>query len=157
MATFKYGSGAVTAAKRVVVKDVFVQDDEVVVEVTQPAGTILEEVIVRFLKGVTMATTASLGFELGTTSSGSQLCLNTDGFLQEGTAIAANTIVYLASGSGMGAAAYVGESDADSAAGVAAKGWSDDDRSVFFTTRCSDDVISSNGDIEINFVFKHLV
>ena len=41
MATYKYTSGAVTASKRVVVKDAFVQADEVGVEVNQPAGTIL--------------------------------------------------------------------------------------------------------------------
>ena len=35
MATYKYTSGAVTASKRVVVKDAFVQNAEVVIEVDQ--------------------------------------------------------------------------------------------------------------------------
>jgi hypothetical protein len=79
MATYKYGSGAVTASKRVVVKDAFVQNSEVVAEVDQPAGTILSDVIVRFIGGVTLGGAGDIGYEIGTASSGNQLGTNVDG------------------------------------------------------------------------------
>ena len=155
MATFKYGSGAVTAAKRVVVGDAFVQDGKVEVEILQPAGTILDEIIVRFVKGVTMATASDLGYQLGTSSGNAEIAVNPDGFLDEGTSVAKNTIYYLANGGGAGN--FQPESLMDHTVGNAALGWSDDDRKLYFQTRCTDDVISSNGEIELNFVFKHLV
>ena len=100
MATYKYGSGAVTAAKRVVVKDAFVQASEVVAEVVQPAGTILNDVICRFIGNVTIGSAGDVGFEIGTSSSGNQIAKNVDGFLDEGTTIAANSVFFLLKGNG---------------------------------------------------------
>jgi hypothetical protein len=155
MATYKYGSGAVTAAKRVVIKDAFVQDGEVVAEVTQPAGTILAEVIVRFIGGVTLGSAGDIGYELGTTSSGDQLGTNADGFLDEGTAIAANTVYYLSKGAG--AAGFTPDSTQDDTSGAAAVGYSDDERTLYFTTICANQTVTGDNEIELNFVFTHLV
>ena len=66
MATYKYTSGAVTASKRVVVKDAFVQNDEVVIEVDQPAGTILRDVLVRFIGNVALGGSGDIGWEATT-------------------------------------------------------------------------------------------
>jgi len=154
MATYKYGSGAVTAAKRVVIKDAFVQGGEVVAEVTQPAGTILSEVIVRFIGGVTLGSAGDIGYELGTSSSGSQLGTNVDGFLDGGTAIAANTVYYLSNGAG--AAGFTPDSTQNTTSGAAAVGYSDDERTLYFTTICADQTVTGDNEVELNFVFTHL-
>ena len=154
MATYKYGSGAVTASKRVVVKDAFVQASEVVAEVTQPAGTILAEVIVRFIGGVTLGSAGDIGYELGTQTSGDQLGTNVDGFLDNGTAIAANTVYYLSKGSG--AAGLTPDSTQDDTSGAAAVGYTDDERTLFFTTICANQTVTGDNEIELNFVFTHL-
>ena len=155
MATYKYGSGAVTASKRVVVKDAFVQNSEVVAEVTQPAGTILAEVIVRFIGGVTLGSAGDIGYELGTQTSGNELGTNVDGFLDGGTAIAANTVYYLSKGSG--AAGLTPDSTQDGTSGAAAVGYTDDERTLFFTTICADQTVTGDNEIELNFVFTHLI
>jgi len=155
MATFKHGSGAVTAAKRVVVKDAFVQNAEVVAEVTQPAGTILAEVIVRFIGNVALGGSGDIGYELGTATSGDQLGTNADGFLDGGTAIAANTVYYLSKGSG--AAGLTPDSTQDGTSGAVAVGYTDTDRTLFFTTICADQTVSGDNEIELNFVFTHLI
>jgi hypothetical protein len=155
MATYKYGSGAVTASKRVVVKDAFVQNSEVVAEVDQPAGTILSDVIVRFIGGVTLGGAGDIGYEIGTASSGNQLGTNVDGFLDGGTAIAANTVYYLKGGSG--AAGWASDSTQNAASPAAATGYTDSARTLFFTTICADQTVTGDNEIEINFIFTHLI
>ena len=154
MATYKHGSGAVTASKRVVVKTAFVQNAEVVAEVDQPAGTILSDVIVRFIGGVTLGSADDIGYEIGTASSGAQLGTNADGFLDGGTAIAANTVYYLKGGSG--AAGWTSDSTQNSTSGAAATGYTDTDRTLFFTTICANQTVTGDNEIELNFVFTHL-
>lgn len=154
MATYKHGSGAVTASKRVVVKTAFVQASEVVAEVDQPAGTILSDVIVRFIGGVTLGSAGDIGYEIGTASSGLQLGTNVDGFLDGGTAIAANTVYYLKGGSG--AAGWASDSTQNGTSGAAAEGYTDTDRTLFFTTICADQTVTGDNEIELNFVFTHL-
>lgn len=154
MATYKHGSGAVTASKRVVVKDAFVQNAEVVAEVDQPAGTILSDVILRFIGGVTLGSADDIGYEIGTSSSGSQLGTNVDGLLDGGTAIAANTVYYLKGGTG--AAGWAADSNQDHTSGAAATGYTDTDRTLYFTTICADQTVTGDNEIEINFIFTHL-
>ena len=154
MATYKHGSGAVTASKRVVVKTAFVQNAEVVAEVDQPAGTILSDVIVRFIGGVTLGSAGDIGYEIGTASSGAQLGTNVDGFLDGGTAIAANTVYYMKGGSG--AAGWASDSTQDHTSGAAAAGYTDTDRTLFFTTICANQTVTGDNEIELNFVFTHL-
>ena len=155
MATYKYTSGAVTASKRVVIKDAFVQNAEVVAEVDQPAGTILSDVIVRFIGGVTLGSAGDIGYEIGTASSGSQLGTNVDGFLDGGTAIAANTVYYLKGGSG--AAGWAADSTQDGTSGAAATGYTDEARKLYFTTICANQTVTGDNELEVNFIFTHLV
>ena len=155
MATYKYGPGAVTSARRVVIKDAFVQASEVVAEVSQPAGTILAEVIVRFIGAVTLGGSDDIGYEIGTQTSGSELGTNADGFLDGGTAIAANTVYYLSKGNG--AAGFTPDSAQDHTAGEAAVGYTDSERTLYFTTICANQTVTGGNEIEVNFVFTHLV
>ena len=159
MATYKYGSGAVTAARRVVVKDAFVQGSEVVIEVQQPAGTILNDVICRFIGDVTIGGSGDIGFEIGTDSSGNQIAKNADGFLDGGTAIPANAVYFLLRGL-EGANSLTADSAAttnDLSGPVAASGYTDSDRTIFFTTLCANETVSGDNEIELNFLFTHLI
>ena len=154
MATYKYTSGAVTASKRVVVKDAFVQNAEVVIEVDQPAGTILRDVLVRFIGNVTLGSADDIGWELGVATSGATLGTNVDGFLDGGTIIAANSVYDLRSGSGAGT--FLSDTVNDHTAGVAAIGYTDTQRTLFLTTICADQTVTGDNEIEVNFVFTHL-
>ena len=156
MATFKYGPGAVTAAKRVTATDVFTQNtDGAIIEVTQPAGTILREVIVRFTNTSTHGSSSQVGYEIGTTSSGAQLGTNVDGFLDAGTSIPENTVYLLNTGTGAVAADFLSESEVNTTP-AAALGYTDDERSIFFTFLHSNHAVTVNSNAEVNFVFTHL-
>tara|TARA_R100000388_G_C7231028_1_gene154679 strand:- start:897 stop:1373 length:477 start_codon:yes stop_codon:yes gene_type:complete len=157
MADFKFGSGAVKAAKRVTVTDAFIQNAiGPIVEVDQPAGTILDEVIVRFITGLTMGATASCGYRIGIASDGSGTTIGShaDGLLDEGTSVPANCVFSLKGG--RSAAGFTSESSGDDAGPTAAAGYTDSDRKIYFTTISSDDAVSSNAKLELNFVFTHL-
>lgn len=161
MATFKqYGSGAVTAAKRVVVKDAFVQNDStnVVVEVTQPAGTILNDIICRFIGNVTIGSADDVGFKVGTASAGDQICKNVDGFLDNGTTIAANSVFFLLKGNGGANSVTADAADTtnDHTAAAAAAGYTDVERTIYFTTITANQTVTGDNEIELNFLFTHL-
>ena len=154
MPTYRYTSGAVTAAKRVVVKDCCVQASETVIEVDQPAGTILRDVLVRFIGAVTLGSADNIGWELGVATSGATLGTNVDGFLDGGTAIAANSVYDLRSGSGTGT--FLSDTVNDHTAGVAAIGYTDTQRTLFLTIITADQTVTGDNEVEVNFVFTHL-
>jgi hypothetical protein len=157
MATYKYGSGAVTAAKRVTVTDAFVQGTNgPIIEVEQPAGTILSECIVRFISVLTADTTTDAGYRIGIESDGSGATIgsNADAFLDGGTSVPANSVFFL--DGGRSAAGWVSDSVQDGTGPSAAGGYTDADRKIYFTTVMIDDVISANAKLEVNFVFTHL-
>jgi hypothetical protein len=159
MATYKYGSGAVTAARRVVVKDAFVQNSEVVVEVQQPAGTVLNDVICRFIGNVTLGSNDDIGFEIGTQSSGNEICRNLNGFLDQGTTIPANAVYFLLRGLN-GANSVTADSAAttnDLSGPAAAGGYTDSDRTIYFTVITTNQTVSGDNEIELNFLFTHLI
>ena len=57
---------------------------------------------------------------------------------------------------GRSAAGFTSESSGDDAGPTAAAGYTDSDRKIYFTTISSDDAVSSNAKLELNFVFTHL-
>lgn len=155
MPEYKYSSGAVTAAKRVTATDVFTQNgDGAEIAVTQPAGTILSEVIVRFTATSAHAASSEAGYSLGTASSGTQLGTNTDAFLDLGTAIPANSVYFLRTGTGSAGDSF--ETTSDAASPAAAAGYTDTDRTLYFAFTHSNHAITTNNDAEVNFVFTHL-
>lgn len=158
MATYKHGSGAVTAARRVVVKDAFVQASEVVVEVQQPAGTILNDVICRFIGNVTLGSADDIGFEIGTSASGNQIAKNVDGFLDNGTTIAANAVFFCLKGKDGSNSQVADAADTPNnhTAAAAAGGYTDSDRTIYFTTITTNQTVSGDNEIELNFLFTHL-
>lgn len=157
MPTYKHTSGAVTAAKRVTATDVFTQNaDGAIIEVEQPAGTILSEVIVRFTNTSAHAASSSAGWEIGTTSSGSDLGTNDDGFLDAGTEIPANAVFFLKGGRANGEL-LLNDTPNDAASPGKALGFAEDNRTLYMTFLHSNTAITTNSDVEVNFVFTHLV
>ena len=151
MPTYSHSNGVQTVSKRVSVTDAFVRnDDGPVLEFVQPANSTLSEVIVRFTSGLTSAASSSAGFEIGTASSGDQLGSDSNAFLAAGTTIPANSIYFLVSGN---AAAYNLDTVNNNASPAAAKGFSESERTLYFTPLHSDTAITTNADIEVNFVF----
>ena len=156
MSTYKHSSGAVTAAKRVTATDVFTQNtDGAIIEVDQPAGTILQDVIVRFTNTSTHAANSEAGYEIGTSPSGSQIASNPDGFLDLGTSIPANAVFYL--NAGRGAAGWTGDTLGDAAAPDDADGYTDVNRTIYMTFLHGNTAVTANSDVEVNFVFTHLI
>jgi hypothetical protein len=157
MPTYKHGSGAVTAAKRVTATDVFTQDaDGAIIEVTQPAGTLLREIIVRFTNTSTHGASSQVGWEIGSTSSGAQLGTQVDGFLDSGTSIPENTVYLLNGGQGNLDADTNFESTTHTTP-AAALGYTDVDRTVYLTFLHSDHAVTENSNVEVNFEFTHLI
>ena len=155
MPTYKYTSGAVTASKRVVVKGCCVQATETVIEVDQPAGTILRDVLVRFIGNVTLGSADDIGWELGVATSGATLGTNVDGFLDGGTAIAANSVYDLRSGANTGT--FLSDTVNDHTAGAAAIGYTDTQRALFLTIITADQTVTGDNEVEVNFIFTHLI
>ena len=156
MPTYKHGSGAVTASKRVTATDVFTQNaDGAIIEVDQPAGTLLREVIVRFTNTSTHGSSSQAGYEIGTDSSGAQLGTNVDGFLDAGTSIPENTVYLLNTGTGNVAADFLSESEVDTTPAIA-PGYTDTERTLFLTFLHSNHAVTVNSNVEVNFVFTHL-
>ena len=65
MATFKFGSGAVTAAKVVTVKDAVVNGTDTAFTVDQPANTCLTGVFVKVTGAVDLDSNGKIGFAIG--------------------------------------------------------------------------------------------
>jgi len=149
-------SGAVTVAKRVTATDVFTQNaDGAIIEVDQPAGSILAEVIVRFTNTSTHGSSSQVGYELGVASSAATLGTDDDGFLDAGTSIPENTVYFLRTGQGAVAAGAIFESVADTTP-AAAIGYTDTVRPIYLTFLHSNHAVTANSNVEVNFVFTVL-
>mgnify|MGYP003667376774 CR=1 FL=1 len=163
----KYYSGAVHSSKRIVLEDAFVQNDEVVIEIAQPANTVIDNIFVRFLGNVSLDGNADVGYELGTTSSDNDIATNADGFLDNGTSIpegclfGLNRAIGAAGGSGLpshwkdGGGVFT-ETQGDVPSPAVHKAYSETERTVFFTTLCSNRVVTGGNKIEINVMFINL-
>jgi hypothetical protein len=155
MATFKHTQGAVSGGKRVTATDVFTTNaDGVIIEVDQPAGSILEEVIVRFTNTSTHGANSLAGYEIGTTTSGTEIALNSNGFLDTGTSIPLNAVYYL--NNGRSAAGWAGDTQHDIAAPGDAPAYTDVERTVYLTFKHGNTAVTTNSNVEVNFIFTHL-
>ena len=163
----KYYSGAVQSAKRIVLDNAFVQDDEVGIEITQPANTIIDNIFVRFIGNVALDGGASVGYELGTTSSNNDIASNPNGFVDNGTSIPEGCVFGLNRSVGaVGSSSFSDhwkneanvytETQSDIGSPGSHKAYSEAERTVFFTTLCSNRVVTGGNKIELNVMFIHL-
>ena len=157
MPTYKTSPGAVTACKKVTATDVFtINDDGAIIEVDQPAGTILTEVIVRFTNTSTHAASSEAGYKLGLTSGASTLGLDVNGFLNSGTTITTDNVYFLRQGPDAVAAGTNIFTSLNSASPALARGYTDLERTLFLTFVHSNHAVNVNSNVEVNFVFTHL-
>ena len=148
-------SGAANVSTRIEVKDGFVQNDEAVIEILQPANSLVTNAYFRQIDAAVFATNASVGVELGTSTSGNQIASDaTDAVLDEGTAIPANFILQLNGGTGVTWNGGYSVGNSATPAVPAGSAFTADERTIFFTVICSDDVVTTQGKYEVIVDFQ---
>jgi hypothetical protein len=148
-------SGVLTTSARVEVKDGFVKGGEAVIEILQPANSLVTNAYFRQIDAAAFATAASVGVELGISSSTNEIASDaTDAVLDEGTAIPANFILELNGGTGVTWNGGYSVGNALSPAVPAGSAFTAEERTIYFTVVCSDDVVSTQGKYEVIVDFQ---
>ena len=143
MATFKHAlPGSVTASKRVIVSDALTSSSTTKFTMTQPAESIIDEIIVRALDTFTI-TSGNCGVTVGTTDGGTEIHTGSATNLINGsTSFAAGGTQTFAP-----AAAYKYN--------VATSSVTTDERAIHFTVTTSTAVAASgNGKMEFTVVYR---
>jgi len=156
MATYSHKkSGVLNTSTRVEVKDGFVQNGEAVIEILQPANSLVTNAYFRQIDAAAFATNASVGVELGISSSTNEIASDAeDAVLDEGTAIPANFILQLNGGTGVTWNGGYSVGDSNTPAVPAGSAFTADERTIYFTVTCSDDVVSTQGKYEVIVDFQ---
>ena len=147
MATFRYGSGAVTASKMVIVKDAVVNGSDVAFEVAQPAKTFLSGVFIKVNDAVAMSS-GNVGFNIGDASGETDIFNDTDFFLASGTSIPANTVYHIP-------ASDLGRQAAGQGSPALVKGYTDTARNLHAFIDNPSVSVTAAGTFEIHFQFTH--
>jgi len=147
--------GALKTSARVEVKDGFVQNGEAVIEILQPANSLVTNAYFRQIDAAAFATSTSVGVELGISSSTNEIAADaTDAVLDEGTAIPANFILELNGGTGVTWNGGYSLGDAAAPAVPAGSAFTAEERTIFFTVTCTDDVCNTQGKYEVIVDFQ---
>ena len=89
MATYGHTlPGPSVGSKKVIAKDILANGETAVVEIEQPKNTIIENVYVRILDDITVASDVDIAFQMGTTSSNANIvAAQATGILEGGDAL----------------------------------------------------------------------
>tara|TARA_R100000005_G_C4958103_1_gene175924 strand:+ start:87 stop:569 length:483 start_codon:yes stop_codon:yes gene_type:complete len=149
-------SGVLNTSTRVEVKDGFVQNGEAVIEILQPANSLVTNAYYRQIDAAAFATNTSVGVELGITESGNEIAADSssDAVLDEGQSIPANFILQLNGGTGITWNGGYSVGDAASPDVPAGDAFAADDRTIYFTVTCTDDVVNTQGKYEVIVDFQ---
>ena len=149
--------GVLTTSTRVEVKDGFVKNGEAVIEILQPANSLVTNAYFRQIDKAVFATAASVTVELGTSTSGEEIAGDTggsDAVMDEGTEIPANFILELNGGTGVTWNGGYSVGDDPTPAVPAGEAFTAEERTIYFTVICSDDVVSTQGKYEVIVDFQ---
>jgi hypothetical protein len=151
MADITYTKGSNSIIRKAVVKDAFVQNDSVEVEIQQPAGSILTKAYVKCAAQPTVTASMDLGFKIGTTTDGNEVVEDADGIIDG----AGNTTAFKT-----GALVKCGITQVDSpgtdTARAANAEYTDEERTLFCNTTASDSAVSAAGTVEWILFFEIL-
>jgi|TARA_R100000081_G_C4780033_1_gene150904 hypothetical protein len=148
MATFKFGSGAVTAAKVVTVKDAVVNGTDTAFTVDQPANTCLTGVFVKVTGAVDLDSNGNIGFAIGDLATRNNIFGDTDLFLASGQEIPVGTVYNIpASSLSLQAAAQ--------SSPAASLGFTGTARKLHAFIDNPSVAVSLAGTFEIHFLFTH--
>ena len=132
----------------------FVQDSDSIVEWTQPANTILWSISLVCTAAPTTAASVDLGYEVGTSSSGTQIVsAQTDQIIDagaDGTDLAVGAFIAVAGPGATGASATIANLNrqtTDDTTLAADVNYTDSDRTLYFNTTCSDHAVTVPGTI----------
>ena len=150
-------SGVLNTSTRVEVKDGFVQNGEAVIEILQPANSLVTNAYYRQIDAAAFATNTSVGVELGITPSGSEIAADAGGddcVLDQGTSIPANFILELKGDTSVTWSGGYSVGDASGPDVPAGNAFAADDRTIYFTVKTSDDVVNTQGKYEVIVDFQ---
>tara|TARA_R100000388_G_scaffold87147_1_gene66979 strand:- start:183 stop:668 length:486 start_codon:yes stop_codon:yes gene_type:complete len=150
-------SGVLNTSTRVEVKDGFVANGEAIIEILQPANSLVTNAYYRQIDAAAFATNTSVGVELGISDSGSEIATSggtADSVLDEGTAIPANFILQLNGGTGVTWNGGYSLGNSATPAVPAGSAFAADDRTIYFRVTCTDDVVNTQGKYEVIVDFQ---
>ena len=151
MADITYTKGSNSIIRKAVVKDAFVQNSSVEVEIQQPAGSILTKAYVKCAAQPTVTASMDLGFKIGTTTGGTEIADDADGIIDG----AGNTTAFKT-----GALVKCGITQVDSpgtdTARAANAEYTDQERTLFCNTVASNSAVSAAGTVEWILFFEIL-
>lgn len=151
MAEITYTKGSNSIIRKAVVKDAFVRNSSVEVEIQQPAGSILTKAYVKCAAQPTVTAAMDLGFKIGTATGGTQIADDADGIIDG----AGNTTAFKT-----GALVKCGITQVDSpgtdTARAANTEYTDEERTLFCNTVASDSAVSVAGTVEWILFFEML-
>jgi len=119
----------------------FVQNSDSIVEWTQPANTIIKDIIVLVTEAPVTAASASLGYEVGTSSSGAQIVANqADEIIDvgtDGTDLAVGALVDVT----------MVRATTDAVTLAADASYTTSERTLYFNTVCSNHSVTTAGTV----------
>lgn len=149
MADITYTKGSNSIIRKAVVKDAFVQNSSVEVEIQQPAGSILTKAYVKCADQPTITAAIDLGFKIGTTTGGTNIANDADGIIDN----AGNTTAFKTGGI---VAVDLTTSSAANTAIAADAAYTDTARTLYCNTTATDSAISAAGTVEWILFFDML-
>ena len=154
MATFRYGSGAVTAAKVVTVKDAVVNGSDTKFTVDQPGNTCLTGVFVKVTGAVDLDSNATIGLGIGDGAGESDIFADDNLFINAGQEIPVGTIYQITPTTTGVVAGQMVEQAAQSAPAVP-KAFTSTARKLHALIDNPSVAVSKAGTFEVHFQFTH--
>ena len=149
MATFRYGSGAVTAAKVVTVKDAVVNGSNTAFTVDQPANTCLTGVFVKVTGAVDLDSNGTIGLGIGDAVTETDVFNDADLFLGSGGQEIPVGTVYNIPASSLSLQAAAQNTP------IASKGFTSTARKLHAFIDNPSVAVSKAGTFEVHFQFTH--
>ena len=132
----------------------WVQDSDSIVEWTQPANTVLTNIYLVVTGAPTTAASADLGYEVGTSSSGTEIVsAQTDQVIDagaDGTDLAKGAFIHVAGvgyAAGGSVVAALNRKTMDATTLDADVNYTDADRTLYFNTTCTDHAVTVTGSV----------
>lgn len=151
MATYGHSlPGPSVGSKKVIARDILSNGATAVVEIDQPKNTIIENVYVRILDDITVASDVDISFQMGTTNSNANIVgAQAQGILEGGDALTVkkNNVFKFAAVAGTAGPSTIGVTDGDGSFQTEA-------RTLHAQFGVGAANVSAQGGIEISVVYR---
>lgn len=151
MATYGHTlPGPSVGSKRVIAKNILANGETAVVEIDQPKNTIVENVYVRILDDITVASDVDISFQMGATNSTADIvAANATGILEGGDALTVkkNNVFKFDSVAGTAGPSTIGVTNGDGSLQTSA-------RTLYAQFGVGAANVTAQGGIEVSVVFR---